>query len=164
MKKSITVLFLATALSALSFAKDPGMKVLEQKRREIKQEETTKANQEEEILKEKRRELNESLEEKVFRSKNTPEDRALAADDAFEIGKDRVAFMRMEEQQIRQLEKQAGIKPDKKHPLMAEEFDKVYNKYKKNNDKVGALIYENQRLKEYLDKLDAMEARMKQGN
>lgn len=164
MKKSMIILSLLGALSTFSFAKDPGMKILEEKRREIKQEETAKNNEEEAILKEKRRELNESLEEKVFRSKNTPEDRAAAAEEAFEIGKDRVAFMRMEEQQIRDLEKQAGIKPDKNHPLMAEEFDKVYNKYKKNNDKVGALIYENQRLKEYLDKLDAMESRMKQGN
>ena len=57
--------------------------------------------------------MNESLEEKVFRSENTPEARMVAAGTAFEIGKERMAFLKMEEEEIIKLEEALGVEADK---------------------------------------------------
>ncbi|WP_270852671.1 hypothetical protein, partial [Fusobacterium varium] len=61
------------------------------------------------ILEEIRRDMNESLEEKVFRSENNPEARMVAAEKAFEIGRERMAFLKAEEKEIMELEKSLGI-------------------------------------------------------
>ena len=114
MKKIVISIFLLSnltiALYSQEISKKEGRKVLEQIRREIQNEEKaiedaekTKIAEEKaeekkgkKIIEDIRRDMNESLEEKVFRSENTPESRIAAA--VFEIGKERMTFLKMEEE------------------------------------------------------------------
>ncbi len=74
--------------------------------------------------------MNESLEEKVFRSENTPESRIAAARAAFEIGKERMAFLKMEEEEIMKLEEVLGMETDENRVFLSQKFDEVYDKFK----------------------------------
>ena len=108
--------------------------------------------------------MNESLEEKVFRSENTPEARIAAAETAFEIGKERMAFLKMEEEEIMKLEADLGIKNNDGNIFLSQEFDKVYEKFKSNNSNIDLLLLENKKLNEYLSRLDKMEQKVRAGN
>ncbi len=57
------------------------------------------------VLEDIRKDMNESLEEKVFRSKNNSAERIIAAAKAFEVGKERMSFLKIEEEEIKELEK-----------------------------------------------------------
>lgn len=158
------------------------MKVLKQIRKEIRNEEKAKqkaiedaekariaAEKAEEkkgkkIIEDIRRDMNESLEEKVFRSENTPEARIAAAETAFEIGKERMAFLKMEEEEIMKLEADLGIKNNDGNIFLSQEFDKVYEKFKSNNSNIDLLLLENKKLNEYLSRLDKMEQKVRAGN
>ena len=193
MKKLITMfLFLScltTTLYSQEVSEKEGKKVLEQIRKEIQAEEKAKlkaiedaekAKAEEEkariaaekaeekkgkkILEDIRRDMNESLEEKVFRSENNPEARIAAAGAAFEIGKERVAFLKMEEEEIIKLEESLGIEADKNRVFLGQKFDEVYDKFNSNNNEIELLLLENEKLKEYLTRLDQMEQKVKAGN
>ncbi|MHD0319087.1 hypothetical protein [Fusobacterium sp. THCT1E2] len=185
MKKMLTVfLFLScltTALYSQEVSEKEGKKVLEQIRREIQAEERArqkaiedaeKAKAAEEkariaaekaeekkgkkILEDIRRDVNESLEEKVFRSENTPEARITAAG-AFEIGKERMAFLKMEEEEIVRLEKILGMEPDENRVFLSQKFDEVYDQFNSNNNEIKLLLLENEKFNEYLSRLDKME-------
>ena len=186
MKKMLTVfLFLScltTALYSQEVSEKEGRKVLEQIRKEIQAEERAKqkaiedaekAKAEEEktriaaekaeekkgkkILEDIRRDMNESLEEKVFRSENTPEARITAAVGAFEIGKERMAFLKMEEEEIIKLEEILGMEPGENRVFLSQKFDEVYDQFNSNNNEIELLLLENEKLNEYLSRLDKME-------
>ena len=193
MKKAITMfLFLScltTALYSQEVSEKEGRKVLEQIRREIQAEEKAKlkaiedaekAKAEEEkariatekaeekkgkkILEDIRRDMNESLEEKVFRSDNNPESRIAAAGAAFEIGKERMAFLKMEEEEIIKLEEVLGMEADENRVFLSQKFDEVYDQFNSNNNEIELLLLENEKLNEYLSRLDRMEQKVRAGN
>ena len=190
MKKGIIVfLFLScltTALYSQEISEKEGKKVLEEIRREIQAEERAKqkaieeeekakvtaekiklaAEKEEEkkgkkILEKIKREQNESLEEKVFRSENTPESRVAATSEALEIGKERMAFLKQEEEEIIDLEKVLGIEANENRILLGQKFDEVYDNFKSNNKNIELLLLENEKLKEYLIRLEEIEQKVK---
>ena len=182
MKKVVTMfLFLScltTALYSQEVSEKEGKKVLEQIRREIQAEEKAKAEEEKariaaekaeekkekKILEDNRRESNESLEEKGFRRDNNPEARIAAAGAAFEIGKERMAFLKMEEEEIMKLEEALGIEPDENRVFLSQKFDEVYDQFNSNNNEIELLLLENEKLNEYLSRLDKMEQKVKAGN
>ena len=193
MKKLITMfLFLScltTTLYSQEVSEKEGKKVLEQIRREIQAEEKAKlkaiedaekAKAEEEkariaaekaeekkgkkILEDIRRDMNESLEEKVFRSDNNSEARIAAAGAAFEIGKERMAFLKMEEEEIVKLEEVLGMEPNENRVFLSQKFDEVYDQFNSNNNEIELLLLENEKLNEYLNRLDKMEQKVRAGN
>ena len=193
MKKIIVSIFLLSILGTTLYAQEisekEGMKVLEQIRSEIKAEERAKqkaiedakkaeeeaekariaAAKEEErkgkkIIEDIRRNQNESLEEKVFRSENTPEARMAAAKEALKIGKDRMVFLREEEEEIMKLEEAIGINPNEKREFLSQKYDEVYDEFESNNSEIELLLHENEKLNEYLSRLDKMEQKIRIGN
>ena len=193
MKKIIVSIFLLSILGTTLYAQEisekEGMKVLEEIRKEIRMEEKEKeraakeaekikaaeekariaAEKAEEkkgkkIIEDIRRDMNESLEEKVFRSENTPETRIAAAGAAFEIGRERMAFLKMEEEEIMKLEEVLGMETDENRVFLSQKFDEVYDKFKTNNNEIELLLLENEKLNEYLSRLDRMEQKVRAGN
>ena len=180
---------LTTALYSQEISEKEGKKVLEEIRREIQAEEKAKlkaiedaekAKAEEEkariaaekaeekkgkkILEDIRRDMNESLEEKVFRSDNNSEARIAAAGAAFEIGKERMAFLKMEEEEIVKLEEVLGMEPNENRVFLSQKFDEVYDQFNSNNNEIELLLLENEKLNEYLNRLDKMEQKVRAGN
>ena len=180
---------LTTALYSQEISEKEGKKVLEQIRKEIQAEEKAKqkaiedaekAKEAEEkariaaekaeekkgkkIIEDIRRDLNESLEEKVFRSESTPEARIAAAGAAFEIGKERMVFLKMEEEEIMKLEEVLGMEPDENRVFLSQKYDEVYDEFKSNNNEIELLLLENEKLNEYLNRLDKMEQKVRAGN
>ena len=193
MKKAIIGVFLLANLGTVLYSQEisekEGMKVLKQIRKEIRMEEKEKeraakeaekikaaeekariaAEKAEEkkgkkIIEDIRRDMNESLEEKVFRSENNPEARMAAAGEAFKIGKERMVFLKAEEEEIMKLEEVLGIEPDENRAFLSQKFDEVNDKFNSNNNEVELLLLENEKLKEYLSRLDRMEQKVKAGN
>ena len=108
--------------------------------------------------------MNESLEEKVFRSDNNSEARIAAAGAAFEIGKERMAFLKMEEEEIVKLEEVLGMEPNENRVFLSQKFDEVYDQFNSNNNEIELLLLENEKLNEYLSRLDRMEQKVRAGN
>ena len=184
---SFSVFYVSTYSQEIS--EKEGMRVLKQIRKEVQLEEKEKARAAREaekikaaeekakisaekaeekkgkkILEEIRRDMNESLEEKVFRSENNPEARMVAAEKAFEVGRERMAFLKAEEKEIMELEKSLGIEDANRDVFLGQKFDKVYDEFKANNNELEILLLENEKLKEYLSRLDRMEEKVKAGN
>ncbi|MCI6032060.1 hypothetical protein [Fusobacterium varium] len=193
MKRIVITIFLLANLATVIYSQEitekEGMRVLKQIRKEVQLEEKEKARAVREaekikaaeekakisaekaeekkgkkILEEIRRDMNESLEEKVFRSENNPEARMVAAEKAFEIGRERMAFLKAEEKEIMELEKSLGIEDVNRDVFLGQKFDKVYDEFKANNNELEILLLENEKLKEYLSRLDRMEEKVKAGN
>lgn len=193
MKRIVITIFLLANLATVIYSQEitekEGMRVLKQIRKEVQLEEKEKARAAREaekikaaeekvkisaekaeekkgkkILEEIRRDMNESLEEKVFRSENNPEARMVAAEKAFEIGRERMAFLKAEEKEIMELEKSLGIEDVNRDVFLGQKFDKVYDEFKSNNNELEILLLENEKLKEYLSRLDRMEEKVKAGN
>ena len=193
MKRIVITIFLlanlATGIYSQEITEKEGMRVLKQIRKEVQLEEKEKARAAREaekikaaeekvkisaekaeekkgkkILEEIRRDMNESLEEKVFRSENNPEARMVAAEKVFEIGRERMAFLKAEEKEIMELEKSLGIEDVNRDVFLGQKFDKVYDEFKANNNELEILLLENEKLKEYLSRLDRMEEKVKAGN
>ena len=193
MKRIVITIFLLANLATVIYSQEitekEGMRVLKQIRKEVQLEEKEKARAAREaekikaaeekakisaekaeekkgkkILEEIRRDMNESLEEKVFRSENNPEARMVAAEKAFEVGRERMAFLKAEEKEIMELEKSLGIEDANRDVFLGQKFDKVYDEFKSNNNELEILLLENEKLKEYLSRLDRMEEKVKAGN
>lgn len=193
MKRIVITIFLLANLATVIYSQEitekEGMRVLKQIRKEVQLEEKEKARAVREaekikaaeekakisaekaeekkgkkILEEIRRDMNESLEEKVFRSENNPEARMVAAEKAFEVGRERMAFLKAEEKEIMELEKSLGIEDVNRDVFLGQKFDKVYDEFKSNNNELEILLLENEKLKEYLSRLDRMEEKVKAGN
>ena len=184
---SFSVFYVSTYSQEIS--EKEGMRVLKQIRKEVQLEEKEKARAAREaekikaaeekakisaekteekkgkkILEEIRRDMNESLEEKVFRSENNPEARMVAAEKVFEIGRERMAFLKAEEKEIMELEKSLGIEGVNRDVFLGQKFDEVYDKFKTNNNEIELLLLENEKLNEYLSRLDKMEQKVRAGN
>ncbi|MCF2672666.1 hypothetical protein [Fusobacterium varium] len=184
MKKISTVILFLSCLTIVysqEINEKEGKKVLEQIRKEIQIEERTKQKEAEKaektkmklekeeekkgkkVLEDIRRDMNESLEEKVFRSKDNPEEKAAAVITAFEIGEERMSFLKMEEEEIKELENALGTKGDENRVFLSEKFDGVHEEFKLKNHEIQTLSSENEMLNEYLSKLDTMEQKVKTG-
>ena len=185
MKKISTVILFLSCLTIVysqEINEKEGKKVLEQIRKEIQIEERTKQKEAEKaektkmklekeeekkgkkVLEDIRRDMNESLEEKVFRSKNTPESRMAGATGAFEIGKERMAFLKMEEEEIIKLEEVLGIEPDENRVFLSQKFDEIYDQFNSNNNDIELILHENEKLNKYLSRLDKIEQKVRAGN
>ena len=153
MKKVVTMfLFLScltTALYSQEVSEKEGRKVLEQIRREIQAEEKAKLKAIEDAEKAK------AEEEKA---------RIAAAGAAFEIGKERMAFLKMEEEEIVKLEEVLGMEPNENRVFLSQKFDEVYDQFNSNNNEIELLLLENEKLNEYLSRLDRMEQKVRAGN
>ena len=193
MKKMFRIFLLLSCLTKVLYSQEisekEGKKVLEQIKKEIQAEEkaklkaieeTEKAKKVEEkarlsakkakekegkkVIEEIKRDMNESLEEKVFRSENNPEARIVAAGAAFEISKERMDFLKMEEEEIMKLEEVLGMETDENRVFLSQKFDKVYDKFKTNNNEIEFLLVENEKLNEYLTRLDKIEQKIRTRN
>ena len=161
--KFIFLFCLTTALYSQRISEKEGMGILKQIRKEaekIKVEEKKGKK----IIEDIRRDINESLEEKVFRSDNNPEARIAAAGVAFKIGKERMAFLKMEEEEIVKLEEVLGMEPDENRVFLSQKFDEAYDQFNSNNNEIELLLLENEKLNEYLTRLDRMEQKVRAGN
>ncbi|MGF6907200.1 hypothetical protein [Fusobacterium sp. PH5-44] len=114
------------------------------------------------VMKEKREDLFESLEEKVFRAPNGTKAKIQATDSAFDVGKKRMYYLQREEDNIRALESELGME-ETEHNFLTEKYDAVMEEFKTTKNEIEALELENKKLKEYLKRLNAMEARAKFG-
>jgi len=112
------------------------------------------------VMREKREDLYESLEEKVFRARNTDKAKLAATDQAFETGKTRMYYLNREEAEIRELEQELGA-GEVEHNFLGDKFDAVREEFKNNKSEIETLETENKKLKEYMARLDNMEKRTK---
>ena len=87
-----------------------------------------------------------------------------AAGAAFEIGKERMAFLKMEEEAIVKLEEVLGMEPNENRVFLSQKFDEVYDQFNSNNNEIELLLLENEKLNEYLSRLDRMEQKVRAGN
>ena len=67
----------------------------------------------------------------------------------------------MEEEEIMKLEEVLGMETDENRVFLSQKFDEVYDKFKTNNNEIELLLLENEKLNEYLSRLDKMEQKMK---
>jgi predicted nucleic acid-binding Zn-ribbon protein len=114
------------------------------------------------VMREKREDLFESLEEKVFRAPNTEKAKLQATDNAFDTGKKRMYYLNREEAEIRELESELGME-EVDHNFLGDKYDAVMDEFKNVKSEIEALQLENKKLKEYLARLNQMEARAKGG-
>ncbi len=110
------------------------------------------------VIEDIRRDLNESLEEKVFRSKNTIETRTASGEAAFETGKERMAFLKMEEKEI------LGMEANENRVFLSQKFDEIHKEFNFNKNEIESISIENKKLNEYLSKLNNIEQKIRTGN
>ena len=114
------------------------------------------------VMKQQRENLYESLEEKVFRAPLGTKSKLQATEEAFKVGKERMYYLQKEEEQIRALETELGMEPVE-HDFLTEKYDTVMEEFSTTKNEIEALELENKMLKDYLSRLNAMEARAKGG-
>ena len=83
---------------------------------------------------------------------------------AFEIGKERMAFLKMEEEEIIKLEEVLGIEPDENRVFLSQKFDEIYDQFNSNNNDIELILHENEKLNKYLSRLDKIEQKVRAGN
>ena len=74
-----------------------------------------------------------------------------------------MAFLKMEEKEIMDLEKDLGIEGEENRVFLSQKFDEVYEEFNSKNAEIRNLSDENKKLNEYLTKLDRMEQKVKVG-
>lgn len=116
------------------------------------------------VIEDIRRYLNESLEEKVFRSKNTIETRTASGEVAFETGKERMAFLKMEEKEIMEFEEILGMEANENRVFLSQKFDEIHKEFNFNKNEIESISIENKKLNEYLSKLNNIEQKIRTGN
>ena len=114
------------------------------------------------VMKQKREDLFESLEEKVFRAPNGDKAKLAATDNAFDIGKKRMYYLQREEDEIKAIEAEMGME-DAEHNFLCEKYDGVMEQFKDVKNEIDVLTVENKKLKEYMARLNAMEIRANGG-
>ena len=114
------------------------------------------------VMKEKREDLFESLEEKVFRAPDNQKARIAATDNAFDIGKKRMYYLQREEDEIRAMEANLGME-EQEHNFLNDKYDAVMNEFKDVKNETDVLTVENKKLKEYMARLTAMETKVNGG-
>ena len=115
------------------------------------------------IMKEKREDLFESLEEKVFRASNDTKAKIQATDNAFDTGKTRMYYLQKEEDQIKALEYELGME-EIGHNFLTERYNMVMEEFKTTKNEIESLELENKKLRLYLSRVSMMEQRVKEKN
>ena len=105
------------------------------------------------VIEDIRRDLNESLEEKVFRSKNTIETRTASGEAAFETGKE-----------IMEFEEILGMEANENRVFLSQKFDEIHKEFNFNKNEIESISIENKKLNEYLSKLNNIEQKIRTGN
>jgi len=109
------------------------------------------------LMREKRDELDSSLEDEIFRTPGTEEAaRKKAVEGALARGKHRMAATDAEETDIRIKEAELGIE-DARHQFLGDEYLRVLEEYRNVNIQIGELQAEEKRLRFYLKKLRGLE-------
>lgn len=158
--KKIMILVFSLAFVISAYSQNIEKKENIEKGKKIEQKgESEEVKQGRKILNEIKEDLNESLELKVLRSKNNLNARVEAADKAFDVGADRLEFLRNEEMEIIKFGKEAGIK--NKDKFLGQQFDEAHKAFEENKNKIASINAENEKLKEYLKKLETMENKIK---
>ena len=62
------------------------------------------------------------------------------------------------------LEEAIGINPNEKRVFLSQKYDEVYDEFDSNNSELELLLHENEKLNEYLSRLDKMEQKIRIGN
>ncbi|MGL4687384.1 MAG: hypothetical protein ACRCVS_01710 [Fusobacteriaceae bacterium] len=180
MKRILQLLVILSCLTTTLYSQNTnkeGMKRFEQIRKEMKAEEKAKEDaikkekkakevalkKQKERVKAIRRDMNESLEEKVFRSENTPVARKEAIATAFKVGKERMYFLKLEEEEINKFEKELGIEKAEDKNFLNEKFDEIHAKFESATTESEFVAFENEKLREYLSKLNKMEEQIRLG-
>ena len=111
----------------------------------------------------KRRELNESIEERIFKSSSKDlKTKIEVTKETYKLGKDRIDFLLEEENQLMSLEKAIGIeKKPSETVYLNKKYDEIGEKIKKSNSVSEILMLENEKLESYLERLDEMEKELK---
>ena len=111
----------------------------------------------------KRRELNESIEERIFKSSSKDlKTKIEVTKETYKLGKDRIDFLLEEENQLISLEKAIGIeKKPSETVYLNKKYDEIGEKIKKSNSVSEILMLENEKLESYLERLDGMEKELK---
>ena len=99
------------------------------------------------------------MEEKVFRESNSKYSKVLAADRAFEIGKERLFFIENEEKEILDISKFLNLEIDNKS-FLSLQFNEVHNQFNIQKKQIEHLIEENEKLYKYLKQLEEMEKKL----
>jgi len=138
--------------------KAPAKKAAKAKPATKKAVDTAKAQKK--VMKQKREELFESLEEKVFRAPNNSAAELAAGEKAFETGKKRMYYLNREEAEIKEYSQdlKGGEAPDN-YPLLGDRFDETRDEFLTKKGEIEALDKEYEVLQKYLSKLEAMEKR-----
>ena len=126
-------------------------------------EEAEKATVSKRELYKKRRELNESIEERIFKSSAKDlRTKIEVTKETYQLGKDRIDFLLEEENQLVSLEKAIGInKKPNETVYLNKKYDEIGEKIKKSNSVSEILLLENEKLESYLERLDEMEKELK---
>lgn len=156
MRKIAGLFFFSLSVISL-YAMSDQEKAVEKVRSEIRKEEKAKQK----AIEEEQRKVNESLIKKTFEI-DEGMDKDAETVDAFNLGKDRLSLIASEEKNIIEMEKELGVKPNKQARLLSRQYDQVYNQYMKNHDKKVMLKAENEKLKEYLERVRAMKKSLQQ--
>ena len=56
------------------------------------------------------------------------------------------------------------MEPDENRVFLSQKFDEVYDQFNSNNNEIELLLLENEKLNEYLSRLDRMEQKVRAGN
>ena len=118
----------------------------------------TNLNTGEKRFNEIRSEINEPIETRVF--KNLKE-KNKAIDEGFENSKKRLAFLLLEESEVKEWEKKLGIDSKEENRFNGVEFKKVYSQYASESNSVEKLQMENQKMYQYLERLNSIESELK---
>ncbi|AZW09447.1 hypothetical protein SAMN02983009_01634 [Fusobacterium necrophorum] len=141
-------------------------RIKEEERQRIEREQKLKEENEKKeamkLLKEKRREYSESLQDKVYRPGNNMDKQLAATERAFKVGEERISFTKVKEENLMNQEKALGIEKDHSSEFISEKFDKLNEKYKSSNEEVAKLLKQREEIKENLKKLEEMEKKIKQ--
>lgn len=181
MKKILCVVFLFFCSIVLSEEKN-NEKLMEKFREKIRIEEQeklklenekieqarkmTEENQKKEktameIMEKKRREHEESLEDKVYLSGNSLENQLFTVERAFKIAEQRISFIKVKEENEVARKKSSGLEENRPEELVSDKFNKLNEKYKLNADEIRKLFEQQQEIEEYLEKLEEMEKKIK---
>ena len=141
-------------------AKKEKLKVEKMARKAKIKRERLEAKEKKRLEKQKQLELNESLKERVLRSKKTPKIREEETNKAFELGAKRMISVKKEEEEIVRLGKELGIKPIDSDKFVGKKFDETYEKFQKNKDKKKPILEENEELQRNLETLKQMKEKL----
>lgn len=99
-------------------------------------------------------EINESIEQKVFKNQKNKNE---ATKEGFKTADERLDFLFLEEAELIKLEKELGITTNENNKFNGEEFKKIYEKFTLESNSLEKLKLENLKLNQYLNRLNTIE-------